>query len=264
MRSSTTRSSCGAVRLTSTNLQARQSLYAEPRRAGSREAVALPRVASGGAAARARGRAAVRASSPSGSRSELGAEVTLRRPVRADGRARTRRVGSRPQVGDVQRLPFRGRRRSTRRSRPGCSTTSRISTAGLGELARVLDPGGRLVAVTNAERPSSRAPRRDRLRLPTAQLLSARTARTHCSATFGRSRERIVDGTVTVADARCRASLPRLDDHVGHIARARVRSAAARTRPASRSSSRSDDPPGRVDPAEARRRGARRRRARRA
>ena len=41
-------------------------------------------------------------------------------------------------------------RRSTLSWPPGCSTTSR-SRSGPGEIARVLAPGGRLIAVTNSE-----------------------------------------------------------------------------------------------------------------
>ena len=70
------------------------------------------------------------------------------RPVRAHGRADPRARRRRPR----RRHPgaaVRRRRVRLRRSRTGCSTTWPISTAALAELARVLRPGGRLVATTN-------------------------------------------------------------------------------------------------------------------
>ena len=93
-----------------------------------------------------------------------GARRDCRRPrrVAAHGRARTQRGASTRGVGDVQELPFADGVVRLRRRRLDALSTSPTSTAALAELARVLRPGGRLVAVTNGARPPRGAARAGR------------------------------------------------------------------------------------------------------
>ena len=172
-------------------------------------------------------------------------------------RARGRRRARRRRPGAA----VRGRRRSTAPSPPGCSTTCPTSIAALAELARVLRPGGRLVAVTNSARPLRElwelVGARERRDVPfggeNGEERSCAPLRARRAPRRRRRRRR---------SRRARRPYA-LRRRVARAAASRdacrpARRAARRVAPRRSSSSprRHDDPPGRADRAQARRRGA--------
>ena len=143
-------------------------------------------------------------------RDELGARGRgARRLARGWSSSRARAASTRS-VGDVQELPFEDGA-STAPSPPGCSTTSPTSTAGSPSSRACSRPGGRLVAVTNAQRPPARAARARSATPRGPVAVHARERRASLLAPhFARVERRDADGWITFPDRARRARLRRL------------------------------------------------------
>ena len=148
--------------------------------------------------------------------------------------------------------------RSTPSSPRGCSTTSRISIAALAEIARVLQPDGAPRRRHEFDRAHRGAAQRSSTRCMRAyeHQFNAENGRSTCAVISRRSSgsrrtsSRSVDDREMLVDYR-RLALVRDSTHCRTTSSCRSASTAAR-----RSSWRRNDPPGRADPAQARRRGA--------
>ena len=174
----------------------------------------------------------------------------------------TRARGIEAVVGDVRNLPFAAGSFDSALAAWMLFHVEEVDAA-LSELARVLRPGGRLVVVTNGER--SMYELRDALGAgPLLDVVLGRERRGAAPAPLpdGRAAGRVGDGSFP--RPRRRAGLRRRVDHAPFRAAARRPSGAVRRHPRLRACSwPRRDPAGRADPAQARRRRARRSGARR-